>query len=92
MTRDGAPVLWLFITFIIIVYIGGYIWELHKENDRLYNIAVEQDETIKELTKTNADLHRLADVMFQYYRYNNSGDILTYPYSNNRKKDTNPVH
>ena len=64
--REGTPVTVLFGLFILIVYIGGYIWNLQVQNDRLYEVIIEQKEELQEIKKENQDLQALVDVMFQY--------------------------
>ena len=64
--KEGTPVTWAFMVFIIVVYIGGYIWNIQKENDRLFDIATKQKETIEALEEENKQLHELTETMFQY--------------------------
>ena len=64
--KEGTPVTWAFMVFIIVVYIGGYIWNAEKENDRLFDIATKQKETIEALEEENKQLHELTETMFQY--------------------------
>ena len=64
--KDGKPVTWAFGLFILVVYIGGFLWNLQKENDRLYDIAVKQKETIEQQEADIRDLKELLNVMFEY--------------------------
>ena len=41
--KEGTPVTWLFGIIILVVYIGGYVWNTEKENNRLFEIANKQD-------------------------------------------------
>ena len=64
--KEGKPVTWAFGIFILLVYIGGVIWNLEKENDRLFKIANQQKEVINSLELENKQLYQLTDTMFQY--------------------------
>ena len=57
--KEGTPVTWLFMIFILVVYAGGYIWNQEIENDRLLK-------QIELLQEENEQLHTLVDAMFQY--------------------------
>ena len=64
--KEGTPVTWLFMIFILVVYVGGYIWNQKIENDRLFDIATKQKERIELLQEENEQLHTLVDRMFHY--------------------------
>ena len=64
--KEGTPVTWLFMIFVLVVYVGGYIWNQEIENNRLYDIAVKQNETITQQESDIRDLKELIDVMFEY--------------------------
>ncbi|MAF24467.1 hypothetical protein CL634_02675 [bacterium] len=64
--KDGRPVTWAFGIFILLVYVGGFIWNLEKENARLFEIAAKQKETIEALELENKQLYELTETMFQY--------------------------
>ena len=63
--REGRPVVWLFVLFIIICYVGVYINNIHEERDRYYNIAVDQDIVIKEQQEA---IMSLKEYMILYMR------------------------
>tara|TARA_Y100000310_G_C20639626_1_gene793175 strand:+ start:565 stop:828 length:264 start_codon:yes stop_codon:yes gene_type:complete len=64
--KDGRPVTWAFGIFILLVYVGGFIWNLEKENARLFEIAAKQKETIEALELENKQLYELTETMFRY--------------------------
>ena len=82
--KDGKPVTWAFGILILLVYIGGFIWNLQKENDRLFGIATKQKETIEALEEENGQLHELTETMFLYINALEGQDM--YP------KNSGPVH
>ena len=87
--KEGTPVTWAFMIFILVVYIGGYIWNLEKENDRLFDIATTQKETIEALDGENKQLHEMTETMFQYIDALERGSRGT----TWRKHDNNsPIH
>jgi len=83
--KQGTPVVWAFMVLILVVYIGGFIWNLQTENDRLFEIATKQKETIELLQEENKQLHELTETMFQYLYLLEGGS--TYPGTNN-----SPIH
>ena len=87
--REGTPVTVLFGLFILIVYIGGYIWNLQVQNDRLYEVAIEQKEELQEIRKENQDLQALVDVMFQYI---NKSPIIAPPHDISIDPEFDPIH
>ena len=46
--REGKPVIWACMLFVIICYVGAYIRNIQQERDRYYNLAVDQDIVIRE--------------------------------------------
>jgi hypothetical protein len=87
--REGTPVTVLFGLFILIVYIGGYIWNLQVQNDRLYEVAIEQKEELQEIRKENQDLQALVDVMFQYI---NKSPNIAPPHDISIDPEFDPIH
>tara|TARA_R110002110_G_scaffold154047_1_gene347776 strand:- start:374 stop:652 length:279 start_codon:yes stop_codon:yes gene_type:complete len=64
--KEGHPVTLLFLAFIIIVYIGGYIWDIQTQNNQIYKVMISQEDIIQELKEENKDLHTLTETLFQY--------------------------
>ena len=89
--KEGKPVVWMFLLFIIIAYVGSYIWQIEKENDRLFKIASDQEKIIKALEEENRQLHTLTETMFQYIYSTQGGNSLKYYYVP-EKDSTSPIH
>ena len=85
--KEGTPVVWLFGIFILIAYIGSYIWSVEKENDRLYNIATEQKQTIEEQKEDIDQLKELTEAMIEYIY-----TLENYKTLNNIPRSNSPIH
>ena len=79
MIEKGYPVTWLFIALIIMLYIGTYVYDLQRENDRLFNIATEQKAVIKEQDEAIKQLNALVDAMFLYMEGKRPPNVLPTP-------------
>ena len=75
--------------FILVVYVGGYIWNQKIENDRLFEIASKQKEQIELLREENRELHSLVDVMFQYM---NTSPHVSPPNDISIDPEFDPIH
>ena len=79
MIEKGYPVTWLFLVIIIVTYIGTYVYDLQRENDRLFNIATEQKATIEEQNETIRQMNSLIDTMFIYIEGKKPSNTLPKP-------------
>jgi len=87
--KEGTPITALFLAFILIAYVGGYIWDIRTESDRLFKIAAEQKNTINTLNEENEQLHTLTETMFRYiYTLESPGSLPVPPWG----RDDNPIH
>jgi len=87
--KEGTPVTWAFILFILVFYIGGYIWNIQEDSARLLNIATEQEDIIEALELENKQLHELTETIFKYLDTLERTDRgTTWP----RHGNTSPIH
>lgn len=86
--RDGTPVTLLFLAFIIITYVGYYIHAIQTDRDRMYDVATEQAEIIKELQISNIRLQTLSQMVLDQYYNNTANPLQLYPKKN---KNTDPI-
>ena len=82
---NGKPVVVLFL-IIIVVCVGGFFIQLRKDNDRLYNIAVKQEEVIGELRAANKSLRVLNQLMMNRYY-----SPITLPVLPEKETKTDPI-
>lgn len=87
--KEGHPVTLLFLIFILVAYVGGYIWDIQTESDRLFKIASDQKNTINKLNEENEQLHTLTETMFQYiHALESPGKSPVPPWTG----DDSPIH
>ena len=66
MIEKGYPITWLFLFLIIAGYVLTYTLNLHKENDRLFEIATQQEVLLKKQSEEIRQMDRLIETMFMY--------------------------
>ena len=64
--REGKPVTWLFLAFIIICYVGFYIQSITTERDYYYNIATQQQKTLTQQNETIVKLKLMLEYITGY--------------------------
>lgn len=73
-------------------YIGSYVYSIEKENDRLYQIAVDQEIAITELRKANHELQYISTLIIEKYGIMDQSDSLQSPIHNgSRNKYIEPI-
>ena len=80
---EGKPVTILFVLLIAFM-VFMYVRDLQQENDRLYNIAVDQEEVIEQLKSAITSMQILNTLQGNY-------SIPVLPYQRKEDSKTDPI-